>query len=125
MGDTGQDHHRTERFGSDENAARNAATNADADADAQSKRQDAKDAQVRLLRSKAAMARSEAEAVEAMYIDPEALEDLLENASPIEARRLEKSEHAISQKVEKARAAAETIEYEYEQAVLEQYDDNK
>lgn len=117
MGDTGQDKQSTERFGRDENA--------DASADAQSKRQDAKDARVRLLRNKSAMAWSEAEAIAAMHLDPETLQDLLENSGPIEARRLEKSEHAISQRVEKARAAAETIEYEYEQAVLEQYDDSK
>jgi len=114
MGDTGRDK-RIERFGSDEDAA-----NAEA-----SKRQDAKDARVRVLRSKAAVARSEAEAIEAMHLDPDTLEDLLENASPLEARRLEKSEHAISQRVAKAKAAADAAEYEYEQAVLEQYDDSK
>jgi hypothetical protein len=122
MGDTGQDNQRTERFGGDTN---NGVSGSDVDYDAQSKRQDAKDARVRTLRSKAAMARSEAEAIAAMHLDPETLEDLLENSSPLEARRLEKSEHAISQRYEKARAAAEAVENDYEQAVLEQYDDTK
>jgi len=114
MGDTGQDK-RVERFGSDENAENAAAA----------RRQDAKDARVRILRSKAAVARSEVDAIEATHLDPDTLQDLLENASPLEARRLEKSEHAISQRVAKARAAADVAEYEYEQAVLEQYDDSK
>jgi hypothetical protein len=114
MGDTGQDK-RVERFGSDEDVASAAAA----------KRQDAKDARVRMLRSKAAVARSEVDAIEAMHLDPDTLEDLLESSSPLEARRLEKSEHAISQRVAKAMAAAEAAENEYEQAVLEQYDDSK
>ncbi len=83
----------------------------------------ARDARVRLLRSKAAVLRSEVDAIAATHTDPDTLEEMLSNASPEEVLRIEKAEHTISARVAEARAAAEAAEAEYEQAVLDQ-DDN-
>jgi tellurite resistance protein len=115
MGDTGQEK-RAER--QEQGTERT-------DSDDAARRQDAKDARVRLLRSKAALARSEADAMATMHLDPDTLDQLMDSASPTEANRLRKSEEAIALRVAKAVAAAETAEDEYEQAVLEQYDDTR
>ncbi|TFC44669.1 hypothetical protein E3T26_08415 [Cryobacterium sp. TMT1-21] len=81
------------------------------------------ESRLQLLRSKAAVARSEVDAMAAMRLDPETLEDLLINATPSEAARLRKSEHAISERVAEARARADAAEAEYEQAVLDEFDE--
>ena len=83
----------------------------------------ARDARVRLLRSKAAVLRSEVDAIAATHVDPDTLEEMLSNASPDEVLRIEKAEHAISARVSEARTAAEAAEADYEQAVLDQNDD--
>ncbi|TFD31318.1 hypothetical protein [Cryobacterium cryoconiti] len=86
-------------------------------------RQFAQESRLRILRSKAAVARSEVDALAAMHLDTDTLEDLLETASAQEAARLRKSEHAISVRVSEARARAEAAEAEYEQAVLDDFDE--
>ncbi|HSP75331.1 MAG TPA: hypothetical protein VLO31_03845 [Cryobacterium sp.] len=86
-------------------------------------RQFAQESRLRILRSKAAVARSEVDAMAAMHLDPDTLEDLLDAASPREAERLRKSEHDISVRVGHARAKAEAAEAEYEQAVLDDFDE--
>ena len=86
-------------------------------------REFAQESRLRVLRSKAAVARSEVDALAAMHLDPDTLEDLLDTASPQEAARLRKSEHAISVRVAEARARAEAAEAEYEQAVLDDFDE--
>ena len=86
-------------------------------------REFAQDSRLRILRSKAAVARSEVDALAAMHLDPDTLEDLLSTASPREAERLRKSEHEISVRVANARAKAEAAEAEYEQAVLDDFDE--
>jgi hypothetical protein len=83
----------------------------------------AQESRLRILRSKAAVARSEVDALAAMHLDPDTLEDLLDTASPQEAARLRKSEHSISVRVAEARAKAEAAEAEYEQAVLDDFDE--
>ncbi|WP_166789694.1 hypothetical protein [Cryobacterium fucosi] len=87
-------------------------------------RQLARDARVRLLRSKAAVLRSEVDAIAAAHLDPDTLEELLSNAGPDEVLRIEKDEHSISARVAEARAAADAAEAEYEQAVLDRYDES-
>ncbi len=87
-------------------------------------RQLARDARVRILRSKAAVLRSEVDAIAATHRDPDILEDLLSKASPAEVTRIEKGEHLISARVAEARAVADAAEAEYEQAVLERYDES-
>jgi tRNA(Ser,Leu) C12 N-acetylase TAN1 len=86
-------------------------------------RQDAKDARIRVLRSRAAVARSEVSAVVAMHLDPDTLEEMLLNATPSEAERIRKSEREISVRVLEAGAMADQAEAEYEQALLEQFDE--
>lgn len=86
-------------------------------------REFAQESRLRILRSKAAVARSEVDALAAMHLDPDTLEDLLDTASPREAERLRKSEHEISVRVSHARAKAEAAEAEYEQAVLDDFDE--
>ncbi|WP_166788621.1 hypothetical protein [Cryobacterium sp. HLT2-28] len=87
-------------------------------------RQLARDARVRLLRSKAAVLRSEVDAIAANHLDPDTLEELLANAGPEEVLRIEKAEHTISARVAEARAEADAAEAEYEQALLERYDES-
>jgi len=87
-------------------------------------RQLGRDARVRILRSKAAVLRSEVGAIAATHRDPDILEDLLSKASPAEVTRIEKVEHLISARVAEARAVADAAEAEYEQAVLERYDES-
>ena len=86
-------------------------------------REFAQESRLRILRSKAAVARSEVDALAAMHLDPDTLEDLLDTASPREAERLRKSEHEISVRVGHARAKAEAAEAAYEQAVLDDFDE--
>ena len=83
----------------------------------------AQESRLRILRSKAAVARSEVDALAATHLDPDTLEDLLDAASPREAERLRKSEHEISERVARATAKAEAAEAEYEQAVLDDFDE--
>ncbi|TFC93632.1 MULTISPECIES: hypothetical protein [Cryobacterium] len=83
----------------------------------------AHESRLRVLRSKAAVARSEVDALTALHLDPDTLEDLLDTASPQEAARLLKSEHSISVRVVDARARAEITEAEYEQAVLDNFNE--
>ncbi|HSP52600.1 MAG TPA: hypothetical protein VLO00_06875 [Cryobacterium sp.] len=83
----------------------------------------AQESHLRILRSKAAVARSDVDALAAMHLDPDTLEDLLATATPREAERLRKSEHEISVRVAHARAKAEAAEAEYEQAVLDDFDE--
>ncbi|MBC7442061.1 MAG: hypothetical protein H7311_06020 [Ramlibacter sp.] len=83
----------------------------------------AHESRLRILRSKAAVARSDVDAMAAMHFDPETMEDLLLNATPSEAARLRKSEHAITVRVAEARAKADAAEAEYEQAVLAEFDE--
>ena len=87
-------------------------------------RQLARDARVRLLRSKAAVLRSEVDAIAATHLDPDTLEEMLANAGPEEVLRIEKAEHTISARVAEARAVADAAEAEYEQAVLDRYDES-
>lgn len=87
-------------------------------------RQLARDAHVRLLRSKAAVLRSEVDAIAATHLDPDTLEEMLANAGPEEVLRIEKAEHTISARVAEARAEADAAEAEYEQAVLDRYDES-
>ena len=87
-------------------------------------RQLARDARVRILRSKAAVLRSEVNAITATLLDPDTLEEMLSNASPEEVLRIEKAEHAISARVAESRTVAEAAEAEYEQAVLDRYDES-
>lgn len=86
-------------------------------------REFAQESRLRILRSKAAVARSDVDALAAMHLDADTLEDLLETATPREAERLRKSEHEITVRVAKAQAKAEAAEAEYEQAVLDDFDE--
>jgi hypothetical protein len=86
-------------------------------------REFSQESRLRVLRSKAAVARSEVDALAAMHLDPDTLEDLLDSASPRGAELLRKSESAISVRVAAARAKAEAAEAEYEQAVLDDFDE--
>ena len=86
-------------------------------------REFAQESRLRILRSKAAVARSDVDALAALHLDPETLEDLLDAATPQEAERLRKAEHEISVRVDHARAKAEAAEAAYEQAVLDDFDE--
>ena len=83
----------------------------------------AQESRLRILRSKAAVARSEVDALAAVHLDPDTLEDLLDTASPRAAERLRTSEHEISVRVADAREKAEAAEAAYEQAVLDDFDE--
>ena len=74
---------------------------------------------ITFLRSRAAVARAEVSAIEAMHRDPDALEDLLANASPDEVAMAEAVEHRISERVIAARQVADAAEADYERAVLD------
>ena len=86
-------------------------------------REVAQESRLRILRSKAAVARSDVDALAAKHLDPDTLEDLLDAASPREAERLRKSEHEISERVARATAKAQAAEAEYEQAVLDDFEE--
>ena len=86
-------------------------------------REFAQEFRVRIPRSKAAVARSDVDALAALHLDPETLEGLLDTATPQEAERLRTSEHEISVCVDHARAKAEAAEAAYEQAVLDDFDE--
>ncbi|GEM_PF-5928509 len=86
-------------------------------------REFAQESRLRILRSKAAVARSDVDALAAIHLDPDTLEELLDSASPTEAERLRTTEHEISARVARARAMAEAAEAEYEQAVLDDFDE--
>ncbi|WP_167726565.1 hypothetical protein [Cryobacterium sp. TMT3-29-2] len=86
-------------------------------------RQFAQESRLRILRSKAAVARSEVDALAAVHLDADTLEDLLDTATPREAERLRKSEHEISVRVAKAQERADAAEAAYEQAVLDDFDE--
>ena len=86
-------------------------------------REFAQESRLRIPRSKAAVARSDVDALAALHLDPETLEDLLDAATPQEAERLRTSEHEISVRVDHARAKAEAAEAAYEQAVLDDFDE--
>ena len=77
------------------------------------------EARITFLRSRAAVARAEVSAIEAMHRDPDALEDLLANASPDEVAMAEAVEHRISERVIAARQVADAAEADYERAVLD------
>lgn len=77
------------------------------------------EARITFLRSRAAVARAEVSAIEAMHRDPEVLEDLLANASPDEVAMAEAVEHRISERVVAARQVADAAEADYERAVLD------
>ena len=86
-------------------------------------REFAQESRLRILRSKAAVARSDVDALAAIHLDPDTLEELLDSADPIEAERLRRTEQEISARVARARAKAEAAEAEYEQAVLDDFDE--
>lgn len=77
------------------------------------------EARITFLRSRAAVARAEVAAIEAMHRDSETLEDLLSNASPDDVAMAEAVEHRISERVIEARQVADAAEAEYERAVLD------
>ncbi|ASD21854.1 MULTISPECIES: hypothetical protein [Cryobacterium] len=77
------------------------------------------EARITFLRSRAAVARAEVSAIEAMHRDPDVLEDLLANASPDEVAMAEAVEHRISERVIAARQVADAAEADYERAVLD------
>ena len=77
------------------------------------------EARITFLRSRAAVARAEVGAIEALHRDPEELEDLLMNASPEEVAMAEAVEHRISERVIAARQVADETEADYERAVLD------
>jgi len=77
------------------------------------------EARITFLRSRAAVARAEVSAIEAMHRDPEVLEDMLINASPDEVAMAEAVEHRISERVIAARQVADAAEADYERAVLD------
>ncbi|TFD87236.1 hypothetical protein E3T61_15530 [Cryobacterium lactosi] len=77
------------------------------------------EAHITFLRSRAAVARAEVSAIEAMHRDPDNLEDLLANASPEEVAMVEAVEHRISERVIAARQVADAAESDYERAVLD------
>ncbi|MBX0301544.1 hypothetical protein K2F54_16340 [Cryobacterium sp. 1639] len=77
------------------------------------------EARITFLRSRAAVARAEVSAIEAMHRDPEVLEDMLVNASPDEVAMAEAVEHRISERVIAARQVADAAEADYERAVLD------
>jgi len=74
---------------------------------------------ITFLRSRAAVARAEVSALEAMHRDPEILEDLLANAAPEEVALAEAVEHRISERVAAASQIADAAEADYERAVLD------
>ncbi|MGY4856512.1 hypothetical protein [Cryobacterium sp. AP23] len=76
-------------------------------------------ARITFLRSRAAVARAEVGAIEALHRDPEEMEDLLMNASPEDVAMAEAVEHRISERVIAARQVADAAEADYEQAVLD------
>lgn len=78
-----------------------------------------REARITFLRSRAAVARAEVSAIEAMHRDPDVLEDLLANASPDEVAMAEAVEHRISERVIAARQVADAAEADYERAVLD------
>ncbi|TFC07046.1 hypothetical protein E3O42_01320 [Cryobacterium adonitolivorans] len=77
------------------------------------------EARITFLRSRAAVARAEVSAIEAMHRDPDVLEDLLANASPDEVAMAEAVEHRITERVIAARQVADAAEADYERAVLD------
>lgn len=77
------------------------------------------EAHITFLRSRAAVARAEVSAIEAMHRDPDDLEDLLADASPEEVAMAEAVEHRISERVIAARQVADAAEADYERAVLD------
>ena len=77
------------------------------------------EARITFLRSRAAVARAEVAAIEAMHRDPDTLEDLLSNASPEEVAMAEAVEHRISERVIAARQVADAAEADYERALLD------
>jgi len=77
------------------------------------------EARITFLRSRAAVARAEVSAIEALHRDPDVLEDLLANASPDEVALAEAVEHRISERVIAARQVADAAESDYERAVLD------
>jgi hypothetical protein len=77
------------------------------------------EARITFLRSRAAVARAEVGAIEALHRDPEELEGLLMNASAEDVAMAEAVEHRISERVIAARQVADAAEAEYEQAVLD------
>jgi hypothetical protein len=76
------------------------------------------EARITFLRSRAAVARAEVAAIEALHRDPDTLEDLLSNASPEEVAMAEAVEHRISERVIAARQVADAAEVDYERALL-------
>jgi hypothetical protein len=77
------------------------------------------EARITFLRSRAAVARAEVTAIEALHRNPEDLEDQLMNASPDEVAMAEAVEHRISERVIAARQVADAAEADYERAVLD------
>jgi len=77
------------------------------------------EARITFLRSRAAVARAEVSAIEAMHINPDDLEELLANASPDDVAMAEAVEHRISERVTAARQVADAAEADYERAVLD------
>jgi len=87
-------------------------------------RQRERETRLRILRGKADLAHSEVEVIAALHLDPDRLEDMLEQATPTEAERIRISERRITLRVAEARAMAEAAEAEYEQAALAGLDDD-
>jgi len=77
------------------------------------------EARITFLRSRAAVARAEVSAIEALHRDPDDLEELLASASPDEVAMAEAVEHRISERVIAARQVADAAEADYERAVLD------
>ena len=77
------------------------------------------EARITFLRSRAAVARAEVAAIEALHRDPDTLEDLLFNASPEDVAMAEAVEHRISERVIAARQVADAAEADYERALLD------
>ena len=77
------------------------------------------EARITFLRSRAAVARAEVAAIEALHRDPDTLEDLLSDASPEDVALAEAVEHRISERVIAARQMADAAEADYERALLD------
>lgn len=80
------------------------------------------DAHIRFLRSRADVARSDVNALNAKLLDPDTLEDLILKADPAQAALIRTAEHSLSVRVTEARAVAASAEAAYEAAILDEFD---
>ncbi|KFF59641.1 hypothetical protein JF66_09910 [Cryobacterium sp. MLB-32] len=83
-----------------------------------------RDTRLRILRGKSDLAHSAVHAIAALHLDGDQLEGLLSEATPTEAERIRISEHRISMRLTEARALAEAAEAAYEQAAMQEFDDD-